>query len=90
MILKACLSCFQQSDLTQSPGLRKLNLSGHDNADLGFQQSDLTQSPGREIETFARKGNDRFPTKRLNPVAGTKIEYTQMSDKHLKVSNKAT
>ena len=40
---------------------------------LSFQQSDLTQSPGRSVTANVKSLLIvEFPTKRLNPVAGTK------------------
>ena len=47
---------------------------------MGFQQSDLTQSPGQGDEIF--NWNETvmpFPTKRLNPVAGTAVTFVKDS-----------
>ena len=42
-----------------------------------FQQSDLTQSPGlRRISSITSWYEHGFPTKRLNPVAGTRMPWS--------------
>ncbi len=55
-----------------------------------FQQSDLTQSPGVHLERKVEQAFYVFPTKRLNPVAGSSSEFSSTNQAVAIVSNKAT